>query len=254
MASEIATMIHRERPPAAVAADDAPAACAENESAIGTLDNREPGVYRFTRLPAAVNANYAAQVDTERALWQAAACPYAALGTDGCWHLLGDDGATIACGHVPVRPRRKRVGVEAMPDTPLRLAVTVPYQERCVYVGHTLEWPGPARRHIEVVDMPSPWPDRRPPLWHIWSVLYPVQQYRCAMCRYRPPHCVDHDHATGLVRGLLCHWCNGEDDQAAFAAYCAGSPASVYGWQHPKAGEIQRRERRKAEKARSVGT
>jgi hypothetical protein len=36
-----------------------------------------------------------------------------------------------------------------------------------------------------------------------------TQQGMCAICRREPAVHVDHDHETGLVRGVLCFNCNG---------------------------------------------
>ena len=74
-----------------------------------------------------------------------------------------------------------------------------------------------------------------------YARLYAQQGGRCAIC---PKHCpstgsayeilhVDHDHATGLVRGLLCMACNQTlgrvaDDVSlllSMATYLAGPPA-----------------------------
>lgn len=35
-----------------------------------------------------------------------------------------------------------------------------------------------------------------------------LQDGKCALCLSPNPDCVDHDHETGTVRGLLCRICN----------------------------------------------
>lgn len=43
-----------------------------------------------------------------------------------------------------------------------------------------------------------------------YRVLWEAQSGKCAICQQVPPKrlCVDHDHVTGRIRGLLCSACN----------------------------------------------
>ena len=78
-----------------------------------------------------------------------------------------------------------------------------------------------------------------------WETLFKAQRGRCAICR-KPQKdvpirfAVDHDHATGRVRGLLCRTCNlalvyfdNEVLRAAALSYIAPNPESPRGKSNP---------------------
>lgn len=85
----------------------------------------------------------------------------------------------------------------------------------------------------------------RVPRWYVWWRLWGVQNGTCAACP-GPPQVIDHRHADGLVRGLLCYECNlGEalcasmldlyqhSGQCWYKRYWDSPPGAQFGWYWP---------------------
>ena len=60
--------------------------------------------------------------------------------------------------------------------------------------------------------------------------MFGWHQSRCAICAGGPGVVIDHDHETGLVRGLLCASCNVAEPRhdGVFALYRKVSPAYMF--------------------------
>lgn len=78
------------------------------------------------------------------------------------------------------------------------------------------------------------------------QVLFALQRGLCAVCDAQTVLAADHDHETGLLRGLLCYPCNVAEGKAAsqlthrpasprLLAYLANPPAAclAYRWATP---------------------
>jgi hypothetical protein len=94
-----------------------------------------------------------------------------------------------------------------------------------------------------------------------YDLILAAQDGLCAICRRPPPEsgtrfAVDHDHKTGLVRGLLCYPCNrflvGRHTQPGLlqaAADYLSHPPAIYALRGPRFGVIgparKRRRRRR---------
>lgn len=116
----------------------------------------------------------------------------------------------------------------------------VPNDQRCGSWLAPRHMPIPARH--QKVPLPKRWPEARMPRWYAWWYLYGVQDGDCATCD-DAAYAIDHDHATGVVRGLLCISCNRREGlcalrmqdgthngPACFAGYWENPPAKHLGW------------------------
>jgi hypothetical protein len=119
-----------------------------------------------------------------------------------CYWWVGDTGeyriqAPPGVAYEPRRHRSRTVSwVVRLTGQTQPLALVAP-GERCREEGTWQAWPA----HLTVAT----------PLGRVRLVLVEALGDGCHACRWWPGTMVDHDHFTGLVRGLLCvDWCGGE--------------------------------------------
>ncbi|MEU3567062.1 endonuclease domain-containing protein [Kitasatospora sp. NPDC036755] len=141
--------------------------------------------------------------------------------------------STLACprfsGCTPLAP--EHLGEPIM-------AALVPPAQRC---GGPSPWPTYVQRAWDG-PLPERWDDEVIPRWYVWWRLFELQGGRCACC-LASPTAIDHDHRTGLVRGLLCTSCNSLEAACfrrdrmcihppphCFNAYWRNPPALLFGW------------------------
>lgn len=113
----------------------------------------------------------------------------------------------------------------------------------------------PRRRRCPVNSRYSHWPtflNTKSALGRIRRQLVKTFGPWCAGCGRNHGTCVDHDHFTGLVRGLLCHCCNTHIDDCphlsacSWADYLNDPPATPLGLLHPDRALPRRREDRRS--------
>lgn len=83
---------------------------------------------------------------------------------------------------------------------------TVPPLQRCVYVGSRSDWPPYASTDTQI--------------GQIRQTLTEFGGHQCHACGLRIGILVDHNHLTGMVRGLLCHHCNAWIDKCPHLDGC----------------------------------
>jgi len=108
---------------------------------------------------------------------------------------------------------------------------------------------------------PGGWADVRglpgPTKQRMRATLANVQQHKCALCLGEGLVLVlDHDHATGLARGMLCQGCNNREGMnrgPLFDAYRANPPAAGAGWIWDTSGSVARIMLARARAAGQIG-
>jgi recombination endonuclease VII len=122
--------------------------------------------------------------------------------------------------------------------------VLVPTRQRCVHPTTRIDWPG-----YQGPDTPE---------GRQRAQLVAALGRVCHACGLRPGASIDHDHFTGLVRGLLCRYCNTHIDGCLHASGCVWAdylnnpPAAHLRLRYPKPERVGRSDRA-AEKIEYLG-
>lgn len=140
--------------------------------------------------------------------------PHAVLGDDGLYHLA--DGIAVICAphHGAAEP--------ALSGDEIDLG-NVPHEKQCRQYGKEYSlhhWP--------------PRPARTAAVRRMRAALVEALGPYCHLCGVYPGAMVDHDHETGLVRGLLCPLCNRSLEHCP---HVDGCPKAEY-MDHPPAGPL----------------
>ena len=224
----------------------------ENPSGIGDLDESRQKWWmwrylsRWSRQHISEYVVYLAQSNSQcHSMWSHEArnplprrgIPLSRLGDDGLYHLVSEAGLWCGCRE-STRPvvseldhdlaQHERVpawwgdgrsglwNVTLLEET--LSPEMVPYAKRCPLPPRIGAW--------------APYCGQRSPESRIRRMLIDSFGRACAICGVAPGTVVDHDHFSGLVRGLICIDCNGRVDwcphvqNCMFADYLNNPPAA----------------------------
>jgi hypothetical protein len=125
-----------------------------------------------------------------------------------------------------------------------------------VLIAKSAEW---LAAPCHLVDRRRCNPPVRPPVnaarRKIFETLIDEFGARCGACRLNPARLIDHDHLSGIVRGLLCLECNpridgclhAKSDDCHFARYLNAPPAIGLGLRYPARRQLRGYDRIRAQ-------
>jgi hypothetical protein len=141
--------------------------------------------------------------------------------------------STIGCPHQRDDFRPYWTTAELASPIP---ATQVPPDQRCGVWVAPRHFPRPYAGPL-----PEQWHAPKIPRWYAWWRLHDLQDGTCATCQ-APAYALDHDHTTGLVRGLLCVSCNKQEGNCAArtrAGTHPGRPCFQDYWDSPPAAPLR---------------
>lgn len=154
------------------------------------------------------------------------------------WHESPRCGRPNQTGK-PCRMRRPQQYKSTLSHAPACSAHLTDEDRAAMHRAHT-EYTEQMRVVLAELGLPAPLPERDPACWS-WLVsegmdLDDFQDGRCGACGVPNRRMVlDHDHDTGLIRGLLCRYCNAREGHASihgdhiWTRYRRRNPATILG-------------------------